>query len=118
MAGYQELGEFERTVIVGARGMGHSIFEVAMKFGFSRTTSSRVYREYRESDFNTGTSTSVTVRTIQRNIIDIGFRSRRSTRVPLLTTRYKALHLAWARQHRHWTVDYWKHVAWPDESLF
>ncbi|GBM80066.1 hypothetical protein AVEN_227806-1 [Araneus ventricosus] len=49
MAGYQDLGEFERGVKVGARELGHSISEVAMKFGFSRTTISRVYREYRES---------------------------------------------------------------------
>ncbi|GBM78959.1 hypothetical protein AVEN_47695-1 [Araneus ventricosus] len=49
MAGYQDLSEFERGVIVGAREMGHSISEIAMKFGFSRTTTSRVYREYRES---------------------------------------------------------------------
>ncbi|GBL98704.1 hypothetical protein AVEN_8610-1 [Araneus ventricosus] len=48
-AGYQDLSEFERGVIVGAREMGHSIPEVAMKFGFSRTTISRVYRDYRES---------------------------------------------------------------------
>ncbi|GBO06237.1 hypothetical protein AVEN_27666-1 [Araneus ventricosus] len=45
MAGYQDLSEFERGVIVGAREMGHSISEVAMEFGFSRTTISRVYRE-------------------------------------------------------------------------
>ncbi|GBN14260.1 hypothetical protein AVEN_174905-1 [Araneus ventricosus] len=109
--------------------MGHSISEVAMKFGFSRTTISRVYREYRESgrtsnlqhrcgqkksmqerdrrrltriikrdrratlpqiaaEFNAGPSTSVSVRTIQRNIIDMGFRSRRPTRVSLITLRY------------------------------
>ncbi|GBN08247.1 hypothetical protein AVEN_216946-1, partial [Araneus ventricosus] len=48
MAGYQDLSEFEHGVIVGVREMGHSISEVAMKFGFSRTTISRVYREYRE----------------------------------------------------------------------
>ncbi|GFS95465.1 HTH_Tnp_Tc3_2 domain-containing protein [Trichonephila clavipes] len=36
-------------------------------------------------DFNAGPSTSVTMRTIQRNIIDMGFRSQKSTRVPLLT---------------------------------
>ncbi|GFX77123.1 HTH_Tnp_Tc3_2 domain-containing protein [Trichonephila clavipes] len=36
MAGYQDLNEFERGVIVGARETGHSISEVAMKFGFSR----------------------------------------------------------------------------------
>ncbi|GBM73036.1 hypothetical protein AVEN_115678-1 [Araneus ventricosus] len=33
MAGYQDLSEFERGVIVGAREMGHSISEVEMKFG-------------------------------------------------------------------------------------
>ncbi|GFW50321.1 HTH_Tnp_Tc3_2 domain-containing protein [Trichonephila clavipes] len=106
-----------------------------MKFGFSRTTILRVYREYRESgetsnlrhhccrkkimeerdqrrltriikrdrcatlpqsaaDFNAGPSTRVTVRTIQRNIIDMGFRSRRLIRVLLLTARHKALRLA------------------------
>ncbi|GBM56534.1 hypothetical protein AVEN_140602-1 [Araneus ventricosus] len=49
MAGYQDLSDFERGVIIGAREMGHSISEVAMKFGFSRTTISRMYREYRVS---------------------------------------------------------------------
>ncbi|GFS66096.1 transposable element Tcb1 transposase [Trichonephila clavipes] len=53
------------------------------------------------ADFKAGPSTSVTVRTIQRNIIDMGFRSRRPTRVSLLTERHKALRLTWARQHRY-----------------
>ncbi|GBN40941.1 hypothetical protein AVEN_94323-1 [Araneus ventricosus] len=38
MAFFQDLTDFERGVIVGAREMGHSISEVAMKFRFSRTT--------------------------------------------------------------------------------
>ncbi|GFY32336.1 HTH_Tnp_Tc3_2 domain-containing protein [Trichonephila clavipes] len=49
MAGYQNLNEFERGVIVGTREMGHCIYEVTMKFGYSRATILRVYREYRES---------------------------------------------------------------------
>ncbi|GFU97485.1 HTH_Tnp_Tc3_2 domain-containing protein [Trichonephila clavipes] len=65
------------------------------------------------ADFNAGPSTSVTGRTIQRNTIDMSFRSQRPTGVPLLTAR-----LAWALQHRHWTVVDWKHVAWSDESRF
>ena len=35
MAGYQDLSDFERGIIFGVREMGHSISEVAMKFGFS-----------------------------------------------------------------------------------
>ncbi|GFX51874.1 HTH_Tnp_Tc3_2 domain-containing protein [Trichonephila clavipes] len=70
------------------------------------------------ADFNAGPSTSVTVRTIQQNIIDMGFRSRRPTRVPLLTARHKALRFAWAHQHRQRTVDDWKHVSWFDEFRF
>ncbi|GFV38060.1 HTH_Tnp_Tc3_2 domain-containing protein [Trichonephila clavipes] len=49
MAGFQDLSEFECGVIVGAREVGHGISEIAVKFGFSRTTISRMYREYRES---------------------------------------------------------------------
>ncbi|GFW20199.1 uncharacterized protein TNCV_1855231 [Trichonephila clavipes] len=64
MASYQDLSEFERGVIVGAREMGHSIFEVAMKFGFSRATISRVYREYRES----GKTSNLRHRCGQKNI--------------------------------------------------
>ncbi|GBM12278.1 hypothetical protein AVEN_155280-1 [Araneus ventricosus] len=52
MAGYQDLSNFERGLIVGAGEMGHSISEVEMKFGYSHTTISRVYHEYRVSDMN------------------------------------------------------------------
>ncbi|GFW45622.1 transposable element Tcb2 transposase [Trichonephila clavipes] len=62
-----------------------------------------------------GLSTSITVRTIQRNIIDMGFRSRRPTRVPCTTQSFTP-HLG--PSHRHWTVDNWKHVARSDESRF
>ncbi|GBM10634.1 hypothetical protein AVEN_7911-1 [Araneus ventricosus] len=49
MADYQDLSDFERGVIIGARAMGHRISDVAIKFGFSRTIISQVYREYRIS---------------------------------------------------------------------
>ncbi|GFV41325.1 HTH_Tnp_Tc3_2 domain-containing protein [Trichonephila clavipes] len=51
------------------------------------------------ADFNAGLSTRATVLTIHRNIIDMGLRSRRPTRVPLFTASQKALSLAWAHQH-------------------
>ncbi|GBN80386.1 hypothetical protein AVEN_219795-1 [Araneus ventricosus] len=70
------------------------------------------------ADFNDGASTSVSVRTVQRTVINMGSQSRRPTRVPLLTALHKALLISWARQHYHCTVDDWKHVAWSDESRF
>ncbi|GFV64180.1 uncharacterized protein TNCV_1491091 [Trichonephila clavipes] len=44
----------------------------------------RAFFQQIAADFNAGSSTSVTVQTILRNSIDMGFRSRRSIRVPLL----------------------------------
>ncbi|GBM65648.1 Transposable element Tc1 transposase [Araneus ventricosus] len=48
----------------------------------------------------------------------MGLCSRRPTRVPLLTKRHRQLRLQWAREHRDWSVDEWKRVAWSDESRF
>ncbi|GFT02460.1 HTH_Tnp_Tc3_2 domain-containing protein [Trichonephila clavipes] len=63
------------------------------------------------ADFNAETSTSATVRTIQQKIIDMGFRSSRTTLAPLMPARNKDLRHARARQHRHWIADYWKQVT-------
>ncbi|GBO01234.1 hypothetical protein AVEN_83354-1 [Araneus ventricosus] len=41
-----DLDAFDRGQIVGARRMGHSISEIVRELGFSRSTVSRVYREY------------------------------------------------------------------------
>lgn len=46
VAGFQDLGDFERDVIVGARETGDSIFELDRKREFSRTTISVVYHKY------------------------------------------------------------------------
>ncbi|GBM19165.1 hypothetical protein AVEN_79881-1 [Araneus ventricosus] len=48
----------------------------------------------------------------------MGLCSRRFIRVPLLTKRHRQLRLQWAREHRGWTMDEWKRVAWSDESRF
>ncbi|GFT67672.1 HTH_Tnp_Tc3_2 domain-containing protein [Trichonephila clavipes] len=56
------------------------------------------------ADFNAGPSTSVSARTIQQNTIDMDFRSRRTTRVLLLTVQHKALRLVWVLLHRRLLV--------------
>ncbi|GBO02811.1 hypothetical protein AVEN_69587-1 [Araneus ventricosus] len=46
----------------------------------------------------------------------MGLCSRCPIRVPLLTKRHRQLCLQWAQEHRDWTMDDWKIVAWSDES--
>ncbi|GBM73253.1 hypothetical protein AVEN_94694-1 [Araneus ventricosus] len=70
------------------------------------------------AQYNAGPSASVSEHTVQRTLLDMGLCSRRPTRVPLLTKRHRQLRLQWAREHRDWTMDEWKRVAWSDESRF
>ncbi|GFU80016.1 transposable element Tcb2 transposase [Trichonephila clavipes] len=46
------------------------------------------------------------------------FGSHRPTRIPLLNARHRAARLAGAREHKDWSVEVWKRVAWSDASLF
>ncbi|GBN12254.1 hypothetical protein AVEN_245731-1 [Araneus ventricosus] len=48
----------------------------------------------------------------------MGMCSRRPTRVTLLTKCHRQLRPQWAREHRDWTLDERKRVAWSDESDF
>ncbi|GBN37285.1 hypothetical protein AVEN_160868-1 [Araneus ventricosus] len=70
------------------------------------------------AQYNAGPSASVSENTVQQALLDMGLCSRRPTRVPLLTKRHRQLRLQWAREHRDWTMDEWKRVAWSDEARF
>ncbi|GFW57181.1 uncharacterized protein TNCV_540981 [Trichonephila clavipes] len=87
MAGYQDLSEFERGV-----KPAHERWEIASPRIIKRATRPQI-----AADFNPWPPRSVT---IQRNIIDMGFWSRRPTRVPLGT----ALVAAVAEWYRYRTV--------------
>ncbi|GBO18417.1 hypothetical protein AVEN_216841-1 [Araneus ventricosus] len=152
-----DLDAFDRGQIVGARRLGHSISEIVRELRFSRSTVSRVYREYTgggqkisnranckgqlalnehgvrrlsrivrsqrsqtlaqiTTQLNEGASRTVSERTMQYSLHRMGFGSRRPTRVPLLNVCHRAARLAWATEHREWTLEDWKRIAWSDES--
>ncbi|GFX18798.1 transposase domain containing protein [Trichonephila clavipes] len=50
-------------------------------------------------------SRTVSEHTVQRTLLDMGLRSKRPTRVPLLTRRHRQLRLRWAREHYDWSMD-------------
>ncbi|GFS71277.1 HTH_Tnp_Tc3_2 domain-containing protein [Trichonephila clavipes] len=51
---------------------------------------------------------TVSKRAVERSLHRMGFGSSRSTRVPLLNAHHRAACLAWARDHRDWSVEDWK----------
>ncbi|GBN62545.1 hypothetical protein AVEN_259773-1 [Araneus ventricosus] len=65
-----------------------------------------------------GASRTVSKRTVPRLPHFLGFGIRRPTRVPLINASHRAARLVWAREHRKWTLEDWKRVAWSDESRF
>ncbi|GFV39759.1 transposable element Tcb1 transposase [Trichonephila clavipes] len=63
------------------------------------------------AQYNAGASRIVLEHTVQRTLLDMGLRSKRPTREPLLTKRHRQLHLRWARDHRDWSMYQWERVA-------
>ncbi|GFX51509.1 HTH_Tnp_Tc3_2 domain-containing protein [Trichonephila clavipes] len=68
------------------------------------------------TQLNDSASRTVSKRTVQCSLHRMGFVSRRPTLVALFNARHRAARLAWAREHRDWSVEDWKRVAWSDES--
>ncbi|GFT95835.1 HTH_Tnp_Tc3_2 domain-containing protein [Trichonephila clavipes] len=68
------------------------------------------------TQLNDGASRTFSKQTVQRSLPRMGFGSRRPTRVPLPNTRHRIARLAWAREHRNWSIEDWKRVTWSNES--
>ncbi len=48
----------------------------------------------------------------------MGYSSRRPHRVPLLSAKNRKRRLQFTQAHQNWKIEYWKNVAWSDESRF
>ncbi|GFT89776.1 transposable element Tcb2 transposase [Trichonephila clavipes] len=108
---------FNRGQILEVRRMRHSISEIVRQLRFSKVDG--VKKNIKNTSMVNGSSSRKnSKRTVQRSLHRVGFRSHRPTRVPLLNARHRAAHLAWTRQHRDWSVEDWKQIAWNDESGF
>uniref|UniRef100_A0AAY5KJH2 Transposase Tc1-like domain-containing protein n=1 Tax=Esox lucius TaxID=8010 RepID=A0AAY5KJH2_ESOLU len=68
--------------------------------------------------YNRGMQQSICAATTRTTLRRMGYNSRRSHRVPLISTTNRKKRLKFARAHQNWTVEDWKNVAWSNESRF
>ncbi|GFX50496.1 HTH_Tnp_Tc3_2 domain-containing protein [Trichonephila clavipes] len=73
--------------------------------------SQRIQAAQITTQVNDGASSTVNKWTVQRSLHHMGLGSRRPTRVPLLNALHQTASLAWTREHRDWSVEYWKRVT-------
>ncbi len=66
--------------------------------------------------YNQGMQDTISERTTCAE--QMGYSSRRTHQVPLLSAKNRKRRLQFARAHQNWTIEDWKNVAWSDESRF
>jgi transposase len=70
------------------------------------------------NDLQSISGSSISSRTIQRRLVEQGFKSCKPAKKPLLTAAMKKKRLDWAKEHKDWTVNDWRRVIFSDESKF
>lgn len=60
----------------------------------------------------------ISVRSIQRRILNHGLRARRPAKKPLVSEVNRQKRLDFAKQHKDWTPTQWRNVLFTDESKF
>ncbi len=68
--------------------------------------------------YNQDMQNTISEHTTHRTLKQMSYSSRRPHRVPLLTAKNRKRRLQFAQAHQNWTTQYWKNVAWSDESRF
>ena len=60
----------------------------------------------------------MSVRTIRRRLLALGYWSRRPARCPRLALEHRRRRREWGRRHRVWDLRQWRHCIFSDESRF
>ena len=61
---------------------------------------------------------SVSIRTVQRRLVESGLLGRHGVRKPLISKKNKTERLTWAKEHVGWSQGQWSKIVWSDESKF
>src|SRR6266498_5488778 len=64
------------------------------------------------------TEQEVSVNTIRRTLYSVGLNNHIARRKPLISSKNKAVRLAWSLKHESWSSEDWVKVLWSDESTF
>ena len=54
----------------------------------------------------------------QHPLSEAGLYGRTAVKKPQMKKKNCVKRLQWAKEHKHWTIDQWNKVFWPDESKF
>ena len=95
--------------VTTARDDGY-LFRMALT---DRTASSTVLSRR----WSTATSLDLSASTVRRRLLRAGLVARMPLRRLPLSKDHQRLRLQWARDRRHWRVE-WRNVVFSDESLF
>ncbi len=68
--------------------------------------------------YNYGMQNNISEHTTRRTLKQMGYSSRRTHRVPLLSAKNRKRRQQIAQAHQNLTIEDWKNVAWSDESRF
>ncbi len=68
--------------------------------------------------YNQGMQNTISEHTTHRTLKQMGYSSRRTHRVPLLSVKNRTRRLQFTQVHQSWTIEDWKNVACSDESRF
>lgn len=78
-----------------------------------KKSSVELTREWKETS-----GVDVDASTVRRRLIANGLKSYRPRKKPLITEKQRLKRLAWAKEHKSWSVEQWSRVIFSDESTF